>query len=204
MDTVGEFCLATSQQRPRLTNCFYLRAAATCLLERARSVIFCICTRHSFTSRPKGVVFNWLGHFWRDGTAQRESYIQLLYPDFPMGTNKHSQTCTLLSTFHDSLMYCVFVLFFFILCVLCCQSLDCPFCIASSVFSNIFVYWSVCAKARIWAVLYLCVSGITFVSLYVFFLFDFKIVRQCGMCLFSIWFDLIWFDLMRCLMFCVL
>ena len=123
MDNVGDFCLATGQQRPPPTNFFYLGAATTCLLERARSVTLCICTRHSFTSRPKGVVFNWLDHCWRDGPAQGESYVQLLYPDFPMGTNKHSQTCTLLSTFHDSLMYCVFVLFFFFSCTLCCQFL---------------------------------------------------------------------------------
>jgi len=116
---------------------------------------------------------------------------------------------------------CVFAMFFFVLCTLCCQflwivhfwlslrysltfmcpvpyvasfsglsifdcpfgillrlcalyhmlpvSLDCPFLIALSVFSNVFAYWSVCTKAEIWAVLYLCVSGIKFVPFYAFF-----------------------------------
>ena len=39
------------------------------------------------------------------------------------------------------ILCCVFVLFFFVLCTLCCHlvSLDCPFLIAPSVFSNVYL-----------------------------------------------------------------
>ena len=79
-----------------------------------------------------------------------------LHQLFVEGTKSYLRyLCLVVYSGVQHILYCVFALFFVVLCTLCCQflwivhfwlplrySLDCPFFIAPSVFFNVYLYYN--------------------------------------------------------------